>query len=346
MPTSTNAGVGSYAPPAPAQRAANGAAASGAASPGEGAPVPPAAPRPLLALLRSDPWRSAIAGAVLFAVLGVTYWLFAPRTYAARAVVAPSARPGMARMPSSLSGLAGQLGLGADQDATGTPAFYSLLSASESIQREVFFSSIRTATGELVPVWRTLRLEPCDSACLLREGIPKLKASVDVVVDRQTGTFEVSAILRDPVAAASLVNAYIAALDRYNRQVRQTQTRASREFLEGRVAAVEAQLRRDEDELEGFYEGHVAWEMAPRRRTAEGRMRRRADARTELLTTLNRQLESARLDEVNATPLLNVIDAATPPLRKHSPRGLLILIASTVSGGFLGLVVGLTRARA
>jgi uncharacterized protein involved in exopolysaccharide biosynthesis len=253
----------------------------------------------------------------------------------------------MPRMPASLSGLAGQLGISGDQDPTATPAFYSLLASSESIRREVLFTTVPSEGGSArVPVWRALGIERCDSTCLLRLGIPKLEGAVSVAVDRQTGTFAVVAILRDPSSAAGLVDAYVAAMERYNRQVRRSQARASREFLESRVDAVDGQVRADEDQLESFYQSNSAWQMSPRQRMAEGRLRRRIDARVELLANLKRQLEASRLDEISATPLLNVIDAATPPLRKHAPRGLLIVVAAVATGAFTGLAIGLLRARA
>lgn len=295
--------------------------------------------------LHIEPWRSTVIGAVAAMVLGLLYWTVAPRTYRARAVVAPSSGRSLSRLPSALSGLVGQLGINTELDPTTTPSFYSLLGQSESIRREVLFKNLppRSGARDGRPVWRAIGVKPCDSLCILRQGLRKLASVVDITVERQTGTFEIAATLRDPYEAAGVVNMYIEAVDRFNRDVRRTQAKASRQFLEGRVAAVNADLKTAEDSLQQFYERNVRWQSSPRLVIEEGRLRRVIEARSELLSNLVRQLEVTRLDEVNSTPLLSVIDSAMPPLRKYSPRGSLILVGALVTGALFGFALGMVR---
>lgn len=298
--------------------------------------------------LRGEPWRSGAIGAVALGLLGIVYWAIAPRTYRGHAVVAPTSHSDLGRLSGALGGIAGQLGIaGSLDDPTTTPAFYALLGHSESLQREVLFSALPPRPGERRGrfVWQALGMRPCDSICLVRTGLQKLDHTVDIAVDRQTGTFEISAVLRDPVSAAAVVNLYIEAIERFNRTVRRTQKRAAREFLEGRVAAVTADLHSAEDDLQAFYERNREWQRSPRLVTDEGRLRREVEAQTELRANLVRQLETARVDEVNSTPLLSVIDSATPPTRKYAPHGLPILLGAMVTGGLLGLAIGVARLR-
>ncbi len=302
----------------------------------------------LLSTVNKEPWRSTALGAGLFALLGVAYWAIAPRKYRGHAIVAPASHSSnLSRLPGTLSGLAGQFGLTADLDPTITPAFYSLVGQSESLKRQVLFSILPPRRGERVgrPVWRALGIPACDSVCIVREGLPKLDNVVDITVNRQTGTFEIAAVLRDPTEAAAVANLYIAALDRFNRSVRRTQMRASRQFLEGRVASVTADLHAAENALQSFYERNANWQQSPRLSFEEGRLRREVEAQDELRSALLRQLEWARLEEVNSTPLLSVIDSAMPPTRKYSPRGRPILIGTLVAGGLLGLAIGVANMR-
>jgi uncharacterized protein involved in exopolysaccharide biosynthesis len=189
-------------------------------------------------------------------------------------------------------------------------------------------------------------VDPCDSLCILRNGLPKLSSAVDIVVDRQTGTFQIAVVMRNRSDAAATVDLYLAAIERFNRGVRRTQAKAMREFVEGRVAVVTNELHSAESDLQVFYERNVQWRASPRLTFEEGRLRRVIERRSQLLDGLVQQLEAARLDEVNSTPLLSVIDSATPPVRKYSPRGLPILIGALVTGSLLGLLVGIMRSRA
>ena len=323
--------------------------APGAATPGAQRSLFPVRARQIFGSLATEPWRSAISGALICATIAVGYWSLAPRTYRAHAIVAPTARSGMSRLPAGLSGIAGQLGLGlsAGADPTNTPLFYALLGTGESIQRQVLFMELppRPSVAGTRPVWQSLGVKPCDSLCILRTGIRRLSSAVDIVVDRETGTFEIAAVMRDPFDAAATVNLYIAALERFNRGVRRTQARASREFIEDRVAVVTRELHSAENDLQAFYERNVQWRTSPRLTFEDGRLRRVIESHSQLLNGLVQQLEAARLDEVNSTPLLSIIDSATPPVRKYAPRGLPLLIGGLVMGGLLGLLFGIVRSR-
>lgn len=262
--------------------------------------------------------------------------------------MAPASRSDLGHLPGALGGIAGQLGLASSlDDPTTTPAFYALLGHSESLEREVLFSALPPRAGERHGpfVWQALGIPPCDSICLVRTGLKRLDHAVDISVDRQTGTFEIGAVLRDPVNAAAVVNLYIEAIERFNHTVRRSQKRAARVFLEERVEAVTNELHADENELQAFYERNRDWQRSPRLVFDEGRLRRAVDTQTELRANLVRQLEMARLDEVNSTPLLSVIDSATPPARKYAPHGLPILLGTLITGGLLGLAVGVARIR-
>lgn len=301
-----------------------------------------------LELLSAEPWRSAILGALICGAIGMGYWALAPRTYRAHATVAPTARSAMPRIPGALGGIAGQLGLNIGEDPTNTPLFYALLGTAESIQQQVLFTELpprRSGEGTRT-VWQALGVDPCDSLCILRTGLRRLSSAVDIVVDRQTGTFQIAAVMRDPFDAAATVDLYLAAIERFNRGVRRTQARAMREFVEGRVGVATDDLHSAENELQVFYERNVQWRTSPRLTFEEGRLRRVIDSRSQLLNGLVQQLEAARLDEVNSTPLLSIIDSATPPVRRYSPRGLPLLIGGLVTGGLLGLLVGMLRSRA
>ena len=67
----------------------------------------------------------------------------------------------------------------------------------------------------------------------------------------------------------------------------------------------------------------------------EGRLRRQVEVRQELYLTLRREYETARIEEVNDTPVITVIDSALVPQRKSRPnRPLWAVLALMLSGMF------------
>jgi len=58
-------------------------------------------------------------------------------------------------------------------------------------------------------------------------------------------------------------------------------------------------------------------------------LQRRLNTAQDLYLTLLREFETARIEEVNDTPVLTVIDSAIPPRRKSHPRRILIAGVAT-----------------
>jgi uncharacterized protein involved in exopolysaccharide biosynthesis len=62
-----------------------------------------------------------------------------------------------------------------------------------------------------------------------------------------------------------------------------------------------------------------------------------------ILESLVRQFEFARLDEAKEGSLLQVIDIATPPERRSSPKRTAFVIVNTLSGFLLACILALLR---
>src|SRR5204863_10170126 len=120
-------------------------------------------------------------------------------------------------------------------------------------------------------------------------------------------------------------------------KTRESQARERRKFIEERVQQGERDLREAEEDLKTFYQHNYRWQESPQLVFEEGRLRRRVDIQQELYLTLRREYETARIEEVNDTPVLTVIDSAVPPQRKSAPATLLLLVLAAVVGGLIGV---------
>jgi hypothetical protein len=88
-----------------------------------------------------------------------------------------------------------------------------------------------------------------------------------------------------------------------------------------------------------FYEHNRSSQQAPRLMAEEDRLRREVDVRQEIYLTLNREYETARIDEVNDVPVITVIDPAVPPAEKSSPKRGMLAILAFVGGGVVAVVL-------
>ena len=89
--------------------------------------------------------------------------------------------------------------------------------------------------------------------------------------------------------------------------------------------------------MKTFYERNRGWQQAPELVFQEGRLRRQVDVSQEVYLTLKREHEAARIEEVNDTPVITVIDPAKPPPRPSAPKRPLIALLGLVLGGMVGV---------
>lgn len=273
--------------------------------------------------------------------------LLLPPTYTARTTFVPDASSAQARLTGGLSGLgglaglAGQLGVSLGGDVTRSPRFYADVAKSRQILEKVLLTRFpdRSASSGLdsAPLLRMLRVGGKDFADSLQRGVKRLGKQLDVRVDNQTGIVQLEVDARDAVLAASVANRFIELLNAFNTGTRQSRARERRKFVEERVAEGQRTLRQAEDELKRFYETNRSWQQAPQLVFEEGRLRRQVDVQQELYLTLRREYETARIEEVNDTPILTVVDSAAPPRRHSKPKTLVLTTLGLLSGVVLGI---------
>jgi len=96
------------------------------------------------------------------------------------------------------------------------------------------------------------------TADALRELATHTRFSVD-----DAGIILIEAEDRDPQHAAELANGYVDVLDRFNREVRMTKGRRTREFVGERLAATEKQLHDAEESFAQYQAAHKTPPLSP-----------------------------------------------------------------------------------
>lgn len=289
----------------------------------------------------------AFGGAVVFAVIS----LIIPPTYVAHTAFI-QAEPARGLLSGSLGALASRFGVGAG--AAGEAALSLDYLQQTLLSQDVLDSVLlhplyvarpaKVASGgvprlqrDTVEIGAFLGIDDRNPAKRLDKVRRKALKKLSVGTDQKSGIVRVSAGLRDPYVAAAFVRALEEALNQFNLHTRQTVSRANRGFLEVRTQEAKDQLGDAEGHLRQFYETNRRIADAPGLQFEEGRLKRQVDLAQQIYLTLAQQLEQARIDEVKDTPVLTVIETATPPVRKTSPKRTIL----TLMGGFVGAVLAL-----
>jgi uncharacterized protein involved in exopolysaccharide biosynthesis len=282
-------------------------------------------------------WRAVVGVPVTAAlvVLGVSF-LVSP-SYTGTTTFAPEIRS-EGGLPTDLAGLAGQLGISLGGEASQSPRFYAEVAKSRGILDRLLLARypdprLEGQPGDSITLLALLRTGGRNGVDSLERGAKKLAGLLSVGVDAQTNIVTVRAESPYPDLAAAVPNRLVAFLNDFNAQTRQSQARERRKFTEQRVAAKEQELRDAEEALKRFYQANRSWQESPQLVFEEGQLKRRVDLSQELYRTLQREYETARIQEVNDTPVITVIDAALVPHRKSGPKRKLWALAALILSG-------------
>ena len=299
-------------------------------------------------------WREALAvaaGVVLFA-LALSFAL--PPSYRAdtsfvttdASIELPRGLADLATQPG-LSGIASQLGVGPSRDPSQSPAFYAALLTSRELLTRLAVSRFPDPStpepADSADLVRLLRIRTPDSLRALEIAVKRLQRRMRVVTDIKTSLVALRVRARWPTLAADVANRAVGLVGEFNKEQRLTRAQARREFLESRVAAAQEELRGAENALRAFHETNRLWRDSPGLTIEELRLRRQVEMVSSLYLSLRQQYEAARIDEVNTTPFITVVDRAVPPRRRDWPRRKLIVLTAGMLGATLGLLWAAAR---
>jgi uncharacterized protein involved in exopolysaccharide biosynthesis len=288
-------------------------------------------------------WRPLVFipfGAVAVALLAR---LILTPIYAATTALVPESST-ESGLPAGIAGLAGQFGIALGGSASQSGAFYAMLVRSPAIARPVLAESYRNPRAE-GPDSLTLLAVIGAGGTSARDSIERaeerLRDIVNVSVDRATEVVTVEVSLPFPELAAEVANRIVRHLNDFNARVRQSRARDRRRFVEERLHAAELELRAAEEVTKEFLEQNRTWNQSPQLSFEHDRLTRRAEVHQGVVHSLRQEFESARIAEVNDTPVITVLYSAVPPERPEGPRILVLVLAALVAGSALSIGVAL-----
>jgi uncharacterized protein involved in exopolysaccharide biosynthesis len=286
-------------------------------------------------------WKLVVGLPMAAAVLTAIISLLLPARFTATVTFVPEAEESGLPLPSGIMGLAAQFGVALPAEGTNSPDFYAEVLHSRTLLDEVLltqFADPRSeASRDSIVLLDVLEIEGETTAQRLEAGRAELRDISEVSVDNATDIVALAVETRYPALSAEVANHFIALLNRFNLETRQSNAQERRRFIEGRVDEVERELWEAEEALKEFLEGNRQYLGSPELKFQYDRLSRQVVLKQEVLSTLRRQYEDARIQEVNDTPVITVIDAAVPPVEKSSPQRTLSVIMAFILGGILAV---------
>ena len=287
---------------------------------------------------------ATVIGALLIGLLAT---FIIPPVYRAHASFVANSSSG-AKLPSAsaggaLGGILSELGGSVGGDPSESPNFYvELLSSRELLTRLVQsrFPNPRTTNDlrDSATLLSILRIKNADPQRRVELAVKKVRDATETGFDSKTNLVWFSIDAQWPDLSAQVANRLIELVSSFNRETRVSRAKSKRAFLQMRHDSAQTALRDAEERQRLFYEQNRGLIVAPSLKYEEQRITRDVDLASELYINLDRQLEVARIDEINDAALITVIDSAVVPRKAQWPRYGLVTFAAIAFGLLLGLL--------
>ncbi|HEY7612805.1 MAG TPA: GNVR domain-containing protein [Gemmatimonadales bacterium] len=276
-----------------------------------------------------------ILGALL--TFGLAFLL--PKRWESETRFVPEASSSL-ELPQGIGALAGELGFSLpSSDPMSSPDFYAAVMEGRSLLERTLRTRflVPGTASDSAPLIDILEIEEDTPRERIESGVEWLRDHSSATVDAETGAVEFSVEMPDPDLAAAVTSHMVGLLNDFNQRTRNLRARERRKFAEARTREAEADFTTAEDSLRDFLSRNRQFEFTPQLLFERNRLERQVTLRQEVYQTLRREFEIARIEEVNDTPVLTVVDPAVPPAYPSSPRPFRMAFVAGVLGLLLGV---------
>jgi len=290
--------------------------------------------------------RTILGIAAVAAVLTLVISFLLPTRWTAEAGFIPESSTSI-QLPTGINALAGELGFSLPGgDPTSSPDFYAAVTESRSLLEQTLLTRFRVpgaAASDSAALIDILDIQDDNPRKRMEEAVQWMTDHSSAKVDAKTGVITLQAELPDPDMSASVVSRMVGLLNEFNQRTRNLRARERRRFTEGQTADAQRDLTAAEDAMRAFLVRNRSFENSPQLVFENQRLDRQVQIRQDIYQTLRREYEVARIDEVNNTPVLTVVDAPIPPAKPSSPRRVRMTLVALVLGLLAGAAYAFVR---
>ncbi len=244
---------------------------------------------------------------------------------------------------SQAAGLAAQFGISLPTGQSGPKWVYPEIIKSRTLARSILKRKFNTSESDAQKTLFQILTDGNDDIQLDMETL-EIKAvdnflkMVSISENIQTGIFTLSVRASDAKFAAEVNKVLIEELDAHQRKYNQSKTSETKQFIQERIIDTEKELMVAEEDLKIFRDRNRRIENSPALQLEQQRLNREVAVLTSVFTTLKQQLETIKIEEVNESSYVIILDAPEVPIRRTDPGKKRKLILAGLMGIAIGLV--------
>jgi len=257
-----------------------------------------------------------ILGVFICVVITGIYSKRQPPVYTASAKFLPSRNP---EMISRMGTLIGTSRIEGFQDNVTSEYYTMLLKSSPFLERIAYKKFFSKELGEEVDLISYYQIEADNETERLIKATRVIGGGLELSTARTTKVVSLSYSSGEPELSAAIVNAFLEELITYNQDIRDTKAKQNREFIEDRLEENRKLLKKAETELADFTSKNKKIVTSDLEIELD-RLKRNVKVQEEVYVMLKKQLELAKIEEQEKKLVIEILEKASAPLDKSSPR--------------------------
>ena len=263
---------------------------------------------------------------VTITIVTVGISLLVPNKYRSTAFVLPESEGSKLGGLGGLADLASMAGVSVGGGKSWSEVYPQII-ASESVLKEIIYTKFHSEEfKDSVNLIEYFELNDKDKQKNYDQAYLLLTKLLEVNADKKTKLLTVSIILDESQLGADIVNTVLHRLDDFIRTKRISNASERRKWIEQRLSDVKDELTKAENNLKDFRERNRVISNSPQLLLEQQRLIREVEINSTVFIELKKQLELAKIDEINTMPIINILDAARYTTIKESPKRSIIVI--------------------
>jgi uncharacterized protein involved in exopolysaccharide biosynthesis len=283
-------------------------------------------------LLRKKKFILLATSAITIAAVIVSFIL--PESFKSTSVLLPETDKSKLAGLGGLADLASMAGVGPGEASP--VKLYPAILKSETVLKSTIYKKYKTDAFKdsvnLIEFWEIKAKTP---ELAYETALKYLRDNLDVSMDIKTNIITLTLETEEPRLTAEIINTVTAGLDKFMRTKRTTNATKQRQWIEDRLGEVKQDLTTSENRMKDFREKNRSVSNSPLLMLEEERLLRDVQINTALFGELKKQYELSKIEEIKNTPIVNILDEATPAAKKEKPKRSIIVAAS-----FLFAIIG------
>ena len=163
-------------------------------------------------------------------------------------------------------------------------------------------------------------------------AVRALESVIGIEVEEKKGYIALSAQMPEPYAAAQVAESALELLQKYITEFKVDKVQSNLEFIQERYDELKKEYEEIQEQRAAYKDANQGISTS-RARTNLEKLDNQYNLAYSIYSEMATQLEQAKIQVTETTPILTVIDPVSMPIKPSKPRKMMILVGFTFLGG-------------